>query len=207
MASDARHRRSGQAMAEFIVALLAMILVVLALVEFVPIFLGNLGLLKEVREEAGGSSIAADAGAPSADRRDEFAADIPDFLMDKDATSGHYAEKLHMPAANLACWEQVHIPKIANAEETLRYANRAGTAAFVSALMAMPPEQALDRAAGALAGAGWELQEIRADDARILTMGDAHAPSAVAAVHAQDTVEGDGRAVITIIARTAGANL
>lgn len=200
-------RRSGQAMAEFIVALLAMMLVVLALVEFVPIFLDNFGLLKEVREEAGSSSIAADAGTPSADRQDEFVADIPDFLLDSDAKSGRFAEKLHMPAANLACWEQVLIPKIANAEETLRYANRAGTAEFVSALMAMPPEQALDRAAGSLAGAGWNLQEIRADDARILTRGDAKAPSAVAAVHAQYTVEGDGRSVVTVVARSAGSSL
>ena len=194
-------------MAEFIVAILAMILIVLAMVEFVPIFLENFGLLKEVREEAGTASLRAEAGTSTADRQDEFAADIPEFLMDQDDTSGHYAEKLRMPAANLACWEQVRIPNIANATETLRYENRAGTAAFLSATVAGTPEQALARAESALTGAGWNLQEIRADDARIFTMGDAAAPSAVAAAHAQYTVEGDGQAVLTIVVRSSGSSL
>ena len=112
-----------------------------------------------------------------------------------------------MPAANLASWEQVRIPNIANATETLRYENRAGTAEFVSAIVAGTPEQALARAEGALTGAGWTLQEIRADDARIFTMGDSAAPSAVAAGHAQYTIEGDGQAVLTIVARSAGSSL
>ena len=219
-------------MAEFIVAILAMVLIVLAMVEFVPIFLENLGLLKEVREEAGTASLRAEAGTSAADRQDEFAADIPEFLMDQGDTSGHYSEKLRMPAANLACWEQVRIPSVANAMETLRYENRAGTAAFLSAtvagspeqalaraesragtaafmsaLVAKTPEQALAQASSALAGAGWQLHEIRADDARIFTMGDASAPSAVAAAHAQYTVEGDGTSVLTIVARSSGSSL
>ena len=200
-------KRKGQAMAEFIVAILAMVLIVLAMVEFVPIFLENLGLLKEVREEAGTASLRAEAGTSAADRQDEFAADIPEFLMDQGDTSGHYSEKLRMPAANLACWEQVRIPSVANAMETLRYENRAGTAAFLSATVAGSPEQALARAESALVGAGWSLQEIRADDARIFTMGDASAPSAVAAAHAQYTVEGDGTSVLTIVARSSGSSL
>ncbi len=194
-------------MTEFVIAILAMILVVLALVEFLPIFLENFGLLKEVREEAGVASISAEAGATEANRQDEFAADIPEMLLDSDATSGHYSEKMRMPAANLASWEQVRIPNVANAAETLRYANRAGTAEFVSARVAGTPQDALARAEAALTGAGWTLQEIRADDARIFTVGDAAAPSAVAAAHAQYTIEGDGQAVLTIVARSAGSSL
>jgi hypothetical protein len=194
-------------MTEFVIAILAMILVVLALVEFLPIFLENFGLLKEVREEAGVASISAEAGATEANRQDEFAADIPEMLLDSDATSGHYSEKMRMPAANLASWEQVRIPNVANAAETLRYANRAGTAEFVSAIVAGTPQDALARAEAALTGAGWTLQEIRADDARIFTVGDAAAPSAVAAAHAQYTIEGDGQAVLTIVARSAGSSL
>ncbi len=205
MAPDAK--RKGQAMTEFVIAILAMILVVLALVEFLPIFLENFGLLKEVREEAGVASISAEAGATEANRQDEFAADIPEMLLDSDATSGHYSEKMRMPAANLASWEQVRIPNVANAAETLRYANRAGTAEFVSAIVAGTPQDALARAEAALTGAGWTLQEIRADDARIFTVGDAAAPSAVAAAHAQYTIEGDGQAVLTIVARSAGSSL
>ena len=198
-------KRKGQAMVEFIVAILAMILVILALVEFVPIFLENFGLLKEVREEAGTASLRAEAGTSTADRQNEFEADIPELLMDKDTTSGHYNEKLRMPAANLACWEQVRIPKIAGAVETLRYSNQAGTAEFVSAMLALAPEQALARAEGALTGAGWQLQDIHSDNARIFTIGDAAAPSAVTAVHAMWSIEGDGRTVITIVARSAGS--
>ncbi len=194
-------------MTEFVIAILAMILVVLALVECLPIFLENFGLLKEVREEAGVASISAEAGATEANRQDEFAADIPEMLLDSDATSGHYSEKMRMPAANLASWEQVRIPNVANAAETLRYANRAGTAEFVSAIVAGTPQDALARAEAALTGAGWTLQEIRADDARIFTVGDAAAPSAVAAAHAQYTIEGDGQAVLTIVARAAGSSL
>ena len=205
MASDAR--RSGQAMTEFVIAILAMILIILAMVEFLPIFLENIGLLKEVREEVGIASIAAEAGVANANRQDEFAADIPDFLIDSDATSGHYAEKLRLPAANLACWEGINLPNIAGVTETLRYSNRAGTSAFLSAIASLPPDQALARAEGALMGAGWNLQEIRSDDARIFTRGDAAAPSAVAAVHARSTIEEDGQTVLTIIARSAGSTL
>lgn len=194
-------------MAEFIIALLAMILVVLALVEFVPVMLKNFGLLKEVREEAGTASIASVTGTSAADRRDEFEVEIPDFLMDKEATSGHYEEKLRLPAADLACWEQVSIPAIAGTVETLRYSNRAGTSEFLSALTPLPVEQALNNAVSALVGAGWALNEIRSDDACILTMGDAAAPSAIAAVHAGSSFEGDGETVLTIIARSAGSTL
>ena len=200
-------RRSGQAMAEFIVALLAMILIVLAFVEFVPVFLDNMGLLKEVREEAGAASIASEAGTSNADRQDEFEVDIPEFLIDRDATSGHFKEKLRMPAANLACWEQVRIPAIANITETLRFSNRAGTSEFLSAISSQSPEQTLSLATAALAGAGWTLHEMRTNDARIFTRGDPEAPSAVAAAHAQYTIEGDGQTVLTVIARSAGAEL
>ena len=206
MASD-RRRRSGQAMSEFVIAILAMILIILAMVEFLPVFLGNIGLLKEVREEAGTAAIASDAGISAADRQDEFKTDIPAFLIDSDTTSGHYSEKLRLPAANLADGEFVRIPNIAGVTETLRYTNRDGTSEFLSALCSLPPNQALARAEGALSGAGWLLQEIRADDARIFTMGDAAAPSAVAAIHARSTLEEDGQTVLTIIARSAGAEL
>ena len=206
MASD-RRRRSGQAMSEFVIAILAMILIILAMVEFLPVFLGNIGLLKEVREEAGTAAIASDAGISAADRQDEFKTDIPEFLIDSDNTSGHYSEKLRLPAANLAEGESIRIPNIANVTETLRYTNRDGTSEFLSALCSFPPNQTLAHAEGALSGAGWTLQEIRADDARIFTMGDTASPSAVAAVHAQSTLEEDGQTVLTIIARTAGSTL
>lgn len=206
MASDAR-RRAGQALTEFVIAILAMILIILALVEFLPVFLENIGLLKEVREEAGTAAIASDAGTSAADRKDEFRTDIPEFLLDSENTSGYYSEKLLLPAANLAHGGYVHIPNIAGVTETIRYTNRAGTSEFLSALCSLPPNQALARAEGALSGAGWDLQEIRADDARIFTMGDVNAPSAVAAVHAQSSFEGDGQTVLTIIARSAGSTL
>jgi len=206
MASD-RRPRSGQAMTEFVIAILAMILIILALVELLPVFLENIGLLKEVREEAGMAAITSSAGTSAADRKDEFRAEIPEFLIGSDNTSGHYAEKLRLPAANLAEGEFVRIPNIAGVTETLRYTNLSGTSAFLSAFCSLPPSQALAHAESALSGAGWILQEIRANDARIFTMGDAAAPSAVAAVHAQGSLEGDGQTVLTIIARTAGASL
>ena len=206
MASD-RRPRSGQAMTEFVIAILAMILIILAMVEFLPVFLENIGLLKEVREEAGTAAIASAAGTSAADRQDEFRADIPEFLIDSENTSGHYSEKLRLPAANLADSEYIHIPNIAGVTETLRYTNRNGTSEFLSALCSLPPNQALSSAESALSGAGWTLQEIRADDARIFTMGDAAAPSAVAAIHAQSTPEGDGQTVLTIIARSIGSEL
>ena len=206
MASD-RRQRSGQALTEFVIAILAMILITLAMVEFLPVFLENIGLLKEVREEAGTAAIASDAGTSTADRQDEFRADIPDFLIESDATSGHYSERLRLPAANLACWERISLPKIAGVTETLHYRNSAETSEFLSGLCALPPDQALARAESALTGAGWTLREIRADDARIFTMGDAAAPSAVAAIHARSTLEEDSQTVLTIIARSAGSTL
>ena len=206
MASD-RRQRSGQAMTEFVISILAMILIILAMVEFLPVFLENIGLLKNVREEAGTAAIASGAGTSAADRKNEFSIDAPGFMIAGESISGHYSEKLRLPAANLADGEFVRIPCIAGVTETLRYANRDGTSEFLSALCSFPPDEALARAEGALSGAGWTLQDIRADDARIFTMGDAAAPSAVAAIHAQSSIEGDGRSVLTIIARSAGSTL
>ena len=57
MASDVRRNRAGQAMTEFVIAILAIVLIIAASVEYLPIFLENIGLLKEVREEASGPHI------------------------------------------------------------------------------------------------------------------------------------------------------
>lgn len=206
MAYDADRKRAGQAMMEFTVAILAIILILVAAVEFVPIFLSNLELLKEVREEAGLKAITAESGVASADRQDEFGFDIPGLLDGDKATSGTFSEKVHMPAANLAIAEPVFIPNIAGMTETLRYTNRSGTTEFVSGLLAMDRGQALARARGAFAGAGWLPSEIEADDALVFTLGDPTAPTAVAAIHAG--YADDGVSVcLTAIARTAGGSL
>ena len=197
-----RHRRSGQAMTEFAIVLLALILIIVALVEFLPIFLENFGLLKEVREEAGRQSLSAESGTATADRKDEFSFEVPGIWSDDRFTSGHFVEKLRLPAANLADGEPVHIPNIAGLQKPfLRYENRNGTSAFVSGLIALPPEQALARARGAFTGAGWMAHSIEADDASVFSLGD----RAVAAVHAGLAADGSGLTCLTIVARTAGA--
>ena len=204
MASDGTRRvRSGQAMVEFVIAIIAIVIIIAATVEFLPVFLGNIGLLKEVREEVGTRAVSAESGVLVSDRRDEFGFDIPVIFEDGEYASGRFSEKVHMPAANLPAGEFVQIPAIAGMTETLRYSNRDGTSEFVSGLLAMDVEQALARAKGALAGAGWVAHEIRADDAIVFCRGDPVAPSAVAAVHAG--YANDGASVcITVIARTVG---
>lgn len=203
MASDARTSRSGQAMAEFIIAIIAIVIIIAATVEFLPVFLDNIGLLKEVREEAGTRAISAESGTVTSDRRDEFGFDIPGIFDDDKYTSGRFSEKVYLPAANMPIGEFVQIPAIAGMTETLRYSNRDGTSEFVSGLLAMDRDQALARAKGALAGAGWIAHEIQADDAVVFCRGDRIAPSAVAAVHAGYADDGVSTC-ITIIARTAG---
>ena len=203
MASD-RRQRSGQAMTEFVIAILAMILIILAMVEFLPVFLENIGLLKEVREEAGTAAIASDAGTSAADRQDEFRTDIPEFLIDSDNTSGNYSEKLRLPAANLADGEFVRIPNIAGLQETLHYENRDGASSFSSGLIALPPEQALARARGALTGAGWISHPIEAQDALVFSSSDERA---VAAVHAGYAADGSGLTTLTVVVRAIGAEL
>lgn len=205
MASD-RRSRAGQAMTEFAVALLAIILIIVATVEFLPIFLENIGLLKEVREEAGMRSLSAEEGTATADRRSEFSFEIPSVLPNDDFTSGSFAEKLRLPAANLACGETVRIPNIAGLQlqdSMPPYGNRNGTSAFLSGLIALPPEQALARVRGAFSGAGWTVQMIEAHDAVVFTMGD----RAVAAAHAGYAIDGSGLTCLTIVARTAGGEM
>lgn len=198
-----RTRRSGQAMTEFVIVLLALILIAVALVEFLPIFLKNIRLLKEVREETGLRSLASESGMATADRKDEFSFEVPGILPGDKFTSGHFSEKLSLPAINLACGEAVRIPNIAGLQETLRYENRNGTSAFRSGLITLPPEQALARARGAFTGAGWMVHPIEADDALIFSIGD----RAVAAVHAGYAADGSGLTTLTVVARTAGAEL
>ena len=203
MASNGKGARSGQAMAEFVVAIVAIVILIAATVEFLPVFLENIGLLKEVREEAGTRAISAESGVVSADRRDEFGFDIPGIFHDDEHTSGHFSEKVHMPAANMPVGGVLHVPVIAGMTETLRYSNRDGTSEFLSGLLAMDRDQALARAKGALAGAGWIAHEIQADDAIVFYQGDRIAPSAVAAIHAGYADDGVSTC-ITIIVRTAG---
>ena len=69
MASDAGRNRAGQAMTEFVIAILAIVLIIAATVEYLPIFLENIGLLKEVREEAGTRAISAEIGKASCRER------------------------------------------------------------------------------------------------------------------------------------------
>lgn len=188
-------------MTEFAIVLLSLILITLALVEFLPIFLENFGLLKEVREESGRQSLASESGMATADRQDEFSFEVPGVWPDDKYTSGHFAEKLRLPAANLADGELVRIPNIAGLQEPVQYENRNGTSAFVSGLIALPPEQALARARGAFMGAGWTAYPIEADDAAIFSLND----RAAAAVHAGYAADGSGLTCLTIVARTAGA--
>lgn len=205
MAYDADRKRAGQAMTEFVIAILAIIMILVAAVEFLPIFLNNIGLLKDVREEAGLKAISADSGVASADRQDDFSFDVPGVIDDRAAT-GSFSEKVHMPAANLPAAVPVFIPNIAGLAETLRYTNRAGTSEFVSGLLSISRDQALARARGAFAGAGWLPSEIAADDALVFTLGDPTAPSAIAAVHVG--YADDGVSVcLTAVARTAGGSL
>lgn len=205
MASDAMRSRAGQAMAEFVIAILAIVLVIAATVEFLPVFLDDIGLLKEVREEAGTRAISAESGISTADRKDEFGFEIPAILDDDKMTSGAFSEKMRMPAANLAPGEIVRIPVIAGMEETLRYSNRDGTSEFLSGLLAMNRDQALANVKGAMTAAGWTAHEIQSDDAIVFSSGDPVAPSAVAAAHAG--YSNDGASVcITVIARAAGAS-
>jgi hypothetical protein len=208
MASNGKGARSGQAMAEFIIAIVAIVLLIAATVEFLPVFLENIGLLKEVREEAGTRAISAETGVITADRQDEFGFDIPGIFSDDKYTSGHFSEKVYMPAANMPVVGVVYVPVIAGMTETLRYSNKDGTSEFVSGVMdreqaLVDRDQALARVEGTFVGAGWVAHEIQADDAIVFYRGDRIAPSAVAAVHAG--YADDGVSVcITIIARTAG---
>lgn len=203
MASDVGKTRSGQAMAEFVIAIIAIVIIVAATVEFLPVFLENIGLLKGVREEAGTRAVSAETGVVKADRKDEFGFEIPGIFDDDRHTSGSFSEKVYMPALNMPAGEFVQIPVIAGMTETLRYSNRDRTSEFVSGLLAMDRGQALARAKGTLAGAGWIAHEIQADDAIVFYRGDPVAPFAVAAVHA-DYADDGVSACITIIARTAG---
>lgn len=205
MASDVGRSRTGQAMTEFVIAILAIVLIIAATVEFIPVFLDNAALLKEVREEAGIRAVSSESGTLHADRRDEFSFDIPGILDDDEFTSGNFAEKTYMPAANLSVWEQVEIPPIPGMTETLRYSNRDGTSWFLSGLLTMDRYQALARVKGVFTVAGWTAHEIQADDAIVFSRGDPIAPSAVAAAHA-DYAEDGISACVTVIARSAGAN-
>ena len=203
-----RPSRSGQAMTELIVAMLAITLVILALTEFVPVFLDNLALQKEVREEAGLAALKADAEFVSADRNSEFELDIPGDWIAADGTSGAFSEKACLPAANLACHEQVRIPNIAGITEELRYSNRAGTSEFLSATAAGTMDQVLARARAAFAGAGWSASEIGADDTVFFVQSDLK----TAAAHVKEETPAGGQAAarqirLTVIARSAGGKL
>lgn len=203
MASNPETGRSGQAMTEFVVAILAIVLVISATVEFLPVLLKNIGLLKDVREEAGTKAISADSGILSADRSSEFEFKIPGLLEKDDSFEGEFSEKIFMPAGNLTLFENVRIPIIAGMTETLRYTNRSGTSELVSGLLAMKPEQALIQVKNALSGAGWIAHEIQGYDTIVFSSGDIVAPSAVAAVGVR-LAEDDISTCVTILARTAG---
>jgi hypothetical protein len=202
------HPRSGQAMAELIVAMLAITLIVLALTEFVPVFVDNINLQREVREEAGMAALKSDVGVSSADRSSEFELDIPGEWIDSAGTSGAFAEKMYMPAANLACNEQVHIPNIAGVTEEIRYANRGGTSAFLSATASGSMEQVLARARTAFVGAGWTVSAIGTRDTVFFVQEDLK----TAAAHVKEETFVEGEAVIrqirlTVIARSAGSSI
>lgn len=203
MACD-RARRSGQALTELIVAMLALTLVVLALTEFVPVFMENLALQKEVREEAGLSAIRSEAAEVFADRRSEFALDIPGDWIDSDGTSGTFSEKQYMPAANLSCVEPVTIPPIGGIEEEIHYRNDAGTSEFMSAVAGGTAASVLAKVR--VAFAGWTDCGINAPDALLFT---GSSGKTVAAAHVMEETSPDGVASVrlTVIVRTAGGKI
>jgi len=199
-----RGSRSGQAMTEFVVAILSIVLLIVATVEFLPIFLDNVALLKEVREEAGTGSLRSESGTAAADRKDEFSFEVPGVLPGDDFTSGSFAEKLYFPAANLACGEPVRIPNIAGVAETLHYKNSSSTSEFLAGTTEADPASALIMAKGAFTGAGWIAHPIEAHDALVFSTSDNRA---AAAVHTGYAADGSGRTAVIVIARSAGEEL
>lgn len=203
-------RRSGQAMSEFMVAVLALILLIVAMVELVPVFLDNIGLIKEVREEAGAKSISAETGMALADRKDEFGFDIPEIFPDDSYTSGSFAEKIRLPAANLSTTDFASIGTPPNFEETMRCPRNSSQPTFLAGYSGLTPVAAARCAMG-----GWLLADVTYEDgsgdecACIFYRGDHNAPSAVAAAHASYVFDENGtkRTFLTIVARPAGGEL
>ena len=203
-------RRAGQAMSEFMVAVLALILLIVAMVEFVPVFLDNIGLLKEVREEAGAKSISADTGMALSDRKDEFGFDVPGIFPDDSYTSGSFAEKIRLPAANLSATEFASIGKPPNFEETMRCPKDSSQPRFLAGYSSLNPSAAARSAMG-----GWLLSDVIYEDSEnnecacLFYQGDRNAPSAVAAAHAGYVFDENGnqRTFLTIVARPAGGEM
>ena len=198
MASDSSARRgsrSGQAMAEFAIAILSIVLVVMALVELVPVLRDNIDLLKDVRE-----------GTASADRREEFEVEIPLPGSQRGGESeltfsGDLTERLHMPAANLASTGYFAPPNITGLQNPLISQSRNGV--VLSGLIYASPEEAVSRARNAL---GAMPLPIATRDAFIVTLDGGQA---VAAACATEVVDENGIPCtsLTVVIRSAGGEM
>ena len=200
-------RRDGQAMAEFAIALLSIVLVVMALVELVPVLRDNIDLLKDVREEAGTRALSMESGTASSDRRDEFEMEIPLLGSQRSSEtseltfSGDLTEKLHMPAANLARTGSFTIPNIPGLQNPLISQSRNGT--VVSGLIYVSPDQAIARARSVLGGIP---SAIATRDAFVVPIDDGQA---VAAAYAGQAVDENGTPCtsLTVVIRSAGGEM
>ena len=209
MASDSSARRgsrSGQAMAEFAIAVLSIVLVVMALVELVPVLRDNIDLLKDVREEAGRDALSRESGTASADRREEFEVEIPLPGAQRGGESeltfsGDLTERLHMPAANLASTGYFAPPNITGLQNPLISQSRNGV--VLSGLIYASPEEAVSRARSAL---GAMPSPIATRDAFVATLDGGQA---VAAACATEVVDENGVpcASLTVVIHSAGGEM
>lgn len=182
--------KRGQAMTEFVMIVVAFVLLVSVTCDFIPIFTASLRQQTEVHSNMGGiSMLDADEGMVK-QRSGSFEADLSIPFMVEDADV-NFSETVEFPAANLksSSFGAIDIPGGIPAFFSMENENDDRTSKFKSWIVPNSPRN-VKNTIDSLMGSAWVRYEnivYENHDAQeyvyIYTMGDPTAPSAVAAVY------------------------
>lgn len=211
-----KHVKSGQAMIEFVMVIIVIVLLVSVVYEFIPIFTASLRQQTEAHSNISGiTMLDVDEGIIK-QQSDDFETDlnIPFLLQDGDI---QFAETIEFPAANLKSYfnGRIDIPGTMPGPE-LTNENDTQTSMFKSWIISGAPEIVKSNVYSLL-DSEWVLYEnIKYENANeheyvyVFTRGNQLSPSAVAAIYigpAETCPDRNNPTVttVTVIARTAGA--
>jgi hypothetical protein len=210
-------RKSGQAMIEFVMVIIVVVLLVSAVCDFIPIFTASLRQQNEAHSNMGRSSILDCDEGMAKQQSDDFKTDlrIPFLLTDGEI---QFSEAIEFPAANLKSYFSgaIDITGDMLAISSMQNENDQRTSKCKSWVVVGAP-RSVKNTVGSLLNSDWIRYEnlIYENDNEqeyvyVYTLGDETAPSAIAAIYVGPAESCPDKSnpnvsTVTIIARTAGA--
>ena len=211
-----QHQRSGQAIVEFVMVIIAIMLLVAAATELLPLFIESVQQQNSAHKEAGKTALQSDEGTVVG-HPEAYKATLSLPLLLDDAEI-NISTKVKFPAANLFARDELYPIPDNFGGATLVNNSQKGKSKFMAWFVSAKPEVLKSAASSLLPDGGWTpCHDLAYENDNtheyvyIYTKGDLASPTFVAAIYVgpaytDENPEHPTTSTVIVIARTAGAS-